>query len=93
VVTRGAPFDEFIDDHTAFLVDAGDPSSIAGALRGALHGDPTSRVQTSLVRARDFSWQRSAEQHVATYAQELERVARVEAGGSARGQSKVVLNA
>jgi len=66
VVSRGAPFDEYLDDSCALRVDAARPSDIACALLSALLPAPES-LATARARAARYSWQGCAEQHQAAY--------------------------
>lgn len=68
VVSRIAPFTEYLDDDLCHWTDPHDPASIAHALATAsksLRGpELVRRAQPLLDR---FSWQRSAHQHLAAY--------------------------
>jgi glycosyltransferase involved in cell wall biosynthesis len=61
----------------ALLVDPDDPDSIADGLRRAAADGPEREelVARGLSRARAFTWQRSAAEHVAVYRAALEEAA------------------
>jgi glycosyltransferase involved in cell wall biosynthesis len=65
VAPAGAPYTEFADG-IAVLVDPLDPDSIAAGLREAIErrSDLGPRGRD---RAKEFSWRRAAEAHVAAY--------------------------
>jgi len=69
VVPRGAPFDEYLDEHCAVFVDPRSPSEISSALLRLLR-EPAERqrlVESGHERARRHSWDRVAERHLARY--------------------------
>lgn len=66
VVSRGAPFDEYLDDGCAERVDPGQPTDVARGLMAALQGRPD-RVLAARARAAELSWTRCAERHLALY--------------------------
>lgn len=66
VVSRGAPFDEYLDDACALRVDPACPEAIAQGLQQAL--TRTERLTSAArTRAQQFTWSHSAERHVALY--------------------------
>jgi glycosyltransferase-like protein len=66
VVSRGAPFDEYLDDACALRTDPHDPDAIAWAVVRALRPDPA-RLSAARARAERFAWPRSANRHVDLY--------------------------
>lgn len=66
VVSRGAPFDEYLEPGAAVRVDAHDPASIAAGIARAL---ATGRRSAPLAetQARKFSWDRCAAEHEPIY--------------------------
>ncbi|MBL8439581.1 MAG: MSMEG_0565 family glycosyltransferase [Zoogloeaceae bacterium] len=68
VVSRIAPFTEYLDDALCHWAEPYDPTSIARALAAAANAqrgpDLVARAAPLLAR---FSWQRSASQHVSAY--------------------------
>lgn len=66
VVSRGAPFDEYLDDGCCVRVHAREADDVARGLLTALRPDPESVVRGQQ-RARDYSWQRSAARHEQIY--------------------------
>jgi glycosyltransferase-like protein len=77
VVSAGPPFDEFLDDACALVVDPRDPPAIAQALLCALCGGAAGRAAAAGLRARAFSWERSAARHRQIYFEYLARGARL----------------
>jgi glycosyltransferase-like protein len=75
IVPRGAPFDEYLDEGCAAFVDNRSPSEIARALARLL-GQPAEReglAEHGQRRARQYSWDRVAERHLARYEALLRR--------------------
>lgn len=70
VVSRGAPFDEYLDDGAALRVSPSDPEDIARGLLAALHGQH-GRVREARERARRYSWRRCADAHETHYLRAL----------------------
>lgn len=68
VVSRIAPFTEYLADTDVSWADPTDPAAIAAALRHALATRDPRRIARSAARlAQRFSWAASAERHVALY--------------------------
>ncbi|HET9933424.1 MAG TPA: MSMEG_0565 family glycosyltransferase [Polyangiaceae bacterium] len=69
VVSRGEPFDEYLDESCASFVDPTSPSSIAAGVLDLLRDRPLMRARKSAgrVRAESFSWAAAARLHVAFY--------------------------
>lgn len=68
VVSRIAPFTEYLDAEDCSWADPLDPESIARAIAAALDSASPDRIARSSERlARRFSWATSAERHVALY--------------------------
>lgn len=68
IVSRIAPFTEYLDDGTCVWVDPHDIASIVRAMGVALN--PLRRhalIDVAMRRAADFSWEASARRHVALY--------------------------
>lgn len=68
VVSRLAPFTEYLDGDCCAWVDPQDPAAIAAGIAHAL--DPTARASMIAAGSRvcaDFSWMRSAQRHVNLY--------------------------
>jgi len=66
IASRGAPFDEYLDEGCAALVDPADSDDIAvGVLRALSEGKGL--AECGMRRAARFSWERCAEQHEALY--------------------------
>ena len=65
VVSRGAPFDEYLDPHCASFADPGSPSEIATRIFELLRDESlaSARSAAGLVRARRFSWAAVARSH------------------------------
>jgi glycosyltransferase-like protein len=66
VAPRGAPFDEFVDEAAAVLVDRDDDASIAAGLARAL-GEGSLRQAPARACARACSWSSVADAHIAQY--------------------------
>jgi glycosyltransferase involved in cell wall biosynthesis len=77
VVSRGAPFDEYLDERCALFTDPGDPGAIAWAIVHSLSCSRADqgRVERAFARAREFSWAESARRHDTLYRQALARAA------------------
>jgi glycosyltransferase-like protein len=73
VAPRGAPFDEFVDESAAVLVDRSDDASIAAGLARAL-AEGSLRQSAARACAQACSWSAVAEAHVKEY-RELARPA------------------
>jgi len=73
VVSRGAPFDDLVDDRSALRVDPNDAEDMATALVNALTVAAPERITAAQVRARAFSWRDTAERHVVAYEAALAR--------------------
>lgn len=71
VVSRGAPFDEYLDDDCALRVDPHVPTSIADGVLAALSAQ-AARVRAAWTRAAAFSWTQSALRHAQLYRATLE---------------------
>ena len=68
IVSRGAPFDEYLEHGDAVRVDPGDPRSIAAGMLRALRPEVARRARTvGPLRARGFGWDRVAARHQALY--------------------------
>ncbi|HET9954763.1 MAG TPA: glycosyltransferase, partial [Polyangiaceae bacterium] len=70
IVPRGAPFDEYLDDRTAAVVDPHSTASIASALQAVLNwsaSERASRRAAGLITARLHDWQSVARTHLAAY--------------------------
>ncbi|BDT67727.1 phosphatidyl-myo-inositol mannosyltransferase [Comamonadaceae bacterium OS-1] len=68
VVSRIAPFTEYLQGQDASWADPQDAASIARAIQQALLGRNAQRIQASATRlAAQFSWQRSAGLHAEIY--------------------------
>lgn len=68
VASRIAPFTEYLTEDDVSWADPADVASIADALRHALSACDPQRIARSASRlAKRFSWQASAERHVALY--------------------------
>jgi glycosyltransferase-like protein len=68
IVSRIAPFTEYLDEATCMWVDPHDSASIADAMSAVR--DPLRRealISAAMRRARDFSWEASAARHIALY--------------------------
>lgn len=73
VASRIAPFTEYLGDTDVSWADPTDAASIAAALQHALSTRDAQRIARSAARlAQRFSWQASAERHVALYRTTLE---------------------
>ncbi|MDR5761173.1 MSMEG_0565 family glycosyltransferase [Caballeronia sp. LZ035] len=73
VVSRIAPFTEYLDDRTCTFADPYDASSIAAALAYAIHGNSgIDFVQAVPALLRRFTWQASAARHLDLYRAWLE---------------------
>jgi glycosyltransferase-like protein len=75
IVPHGAPFDEYLDERCAAFVDPHSPHDIASALLRLLR-EPDARerlAECGYERARQFSWDRVAERHLARYEALLRR--------------------
>ncbi|HET9091518.1 MAG TPA: glycosyltransferase family 1 protein [Acidimicrobiales bacterium] len=74
VATRAGGVPEVVGE-AALLVDPGDPASLAGAMRSALHDEVLRQrlVAAGRQRAGSFSWDRTAEEMVALYRAALGR--------------------
>jgi glycosyltransferase-like protein len=75
VVPRRPPFTEYVPEHAALFVDAESPADIA---RGLAELERDSALRSRLAErgssiARNFSWERSAEQHARVYERALAR--------------------
>lgn len=69
IVSRLAPFTEYLAPGDALFVDPADPAAIAAAMETALA--PSARAalrRAGLSRARSHSWRACAERHLDTYA-------------------------
>jgi glycosyltransferase involved in cell wall biosynthesis len=69
IASRRAPFTEQLDDRCATLIDPESPEALSAALwRVLLCGRvDNARLSQGLERARRFSWQRAATDHVRLY--------------------------
>lgn len=67
VVSRGEPFDEFVDDGCAVRVRADDHEEISRGLLVALHDDAAARARAR-ARCEAHTWSRCAERHELAYA-------------------------
>lgn len=69
IVPRGAPFDEYLDERCASFVDPRSASEITRALQGLLSDERERRrsADCGYERARKYSWELVAEQHLARY--------------------------
>jgi glycosyltransferase-like protein len=67
VVSKGPPFDEFLDDGCALTVDPRDVAAMAGALLRALTGGGEVQAHAARKRARVFCWTRCAQRHRQIY--------------------------
>ena len=68
VVSRIAPFTEYLDESDCSWAEPFDPESIARAIAAALDSASPDRIAASSERlAHRFSWATSAERHVALY--------------------------
>jgi glycosyltransferase-like protein len=68
VVSRIAPFTEYLDEGDCSWADPFDPEAIGRAIAAALDGASPARIAGSSERlARRFSWVTSAERHVSLY--------------------------
>lgn len=69
VVSRGAPFDEYLDDGCALRVDPDNTLEMAAAIVRALRDGPTrrARIEAGLARAAEYGWERCAARHEALY--------------------------
>lgn len=72
VVSRGPPFDEYVDDACAVRVNAASPESIASGVFTALNS-PLSMRNAAKERAESFTWERSAAAHLDLYRNLLQR--------------------
>lgn len=75
VVSRGEPFDEYLDDECASFVEPSSPSDIARGLSLYLL-DPAHRqraVAAGAQRAQHYSWDLVAERHLTRYESSLSR--------------------
>lgn len=72
VVSKGPPFDEFVDDACALTVDPRDVTAMAGALLRALTGGAEEQVEAARKRARVFCWKRCAQRHRQIYLEYLD---------------------
>ncbi|MGV7033027.1 MSMEG_0565 family glycosyltransferase [Methylobacterium symbioticum] len=69
IVSRRAPFTEYLGATDALFVDPADPDAIAAAMAQALASDVRSRLRSAgLVRSAANSWRACAERHLETYA-------------------------
>ena len=69
IVPHGAPFDEYLRDGDAILVDPADDLSIADAMLRALGAEAVRHARRNgPVRAAHFDWQRVAARHLVQYA-------------------------
>jgi len=76
IVSQGAPFDEYLDDHCASFVDPGSMIQISDALQRLL-GDPEERkrlVDNGCERVQRYSWDVVAERHLGHYESLLRQV-------------------
>ncbi len=72
VVSRGAPFDEYLESGDAVRVDPADPVSIADGMLRALRPETRLHARTNgPQRARGFGWDRVAARHRVLYEQYL----------------------
>ncbi len=68
IVSRGAPFDEYLQPGDAIRIDPADPLSIAGGMLQALHPEQIRRARiVGPSRARGFGWERVAARHRLLY--------------------------
>jgi glycosyltransferase-like protein len=72
VVSKGPPFDEFLDDRCALTVDPRDVAAIARALLRALAGGCELQADAARKRARVFCWKRCAQRHRQIYLEYLD---------------------
>ncbi len=69
IVSRMAPFTEYLAKSDVLWCEPSEPASIADAMRAALHSDRHERFrELGLARAANFSWSRVAEAHLGRYA-------------------------
>jgi len=75
IVPRGAPFDEYLDEHCASFVDPASELDIARALLELLSepGVRARRINEAFGRAKRHSWAEVAERHLARYESLLRR--------------------
>ncbi len=66
VVSRGEPFDEYLDDSTAILVDPSSPEEIALGIEDALR-EPGRQTAAGRALAARYSWAATALRHVELY--------------------------
>jgi glycosyltransferase-like protein len=69
IVPRGAPFDEYLDERCASLVDPNSASDISRALVHLLQNEPERArlAQAGYERVQRYSWDAVAERHLASY--------------------------
>ncbi|HET7542661.1 MAG TPA: MSMEG_0565 family glycosyltransferase, partial [Polyangiaceae bacterium] len=75
IVSRGAPFDEYLDDRCASFVDPGSTTQIASALERLLGdaGERQRQIKNGYERVQRYSWDLVAERHLARYESLLRR--------------------
>jgi glycosyltransferase-like protein len=82
VAPRGAPFDEFVDEAAAVLVERSEPASIAAGLVRAL-SEGSERQTAARACAEACSWSSVADAHVKEYAESIRPNAASQAAGRA----------
>ncbi len=71
VTDSGPPYNEYLDDSCAWLVNAQDPTQLANAMADAIYaadqGGLSARIAAARRRVKQFDWKRSAARYLELY--------------------------